>query len=102
MRELLKFGSLKERDCATVAECYRVLSPLASRCLALLGCAVTLDGATVRKDHVTSVMSRATAHGAAFSACRIPAFIEGTEGSAGLVEYKSASLVQVSSQPVRS
>jgi hypothetical protein len=45
MWELLKFRNLKERDCATVGE----------RCLALLGCAVTLDGATVRKDHVTSV-----------------------------------------------
>jgi hypothetical protein len=31
--------------------------------------------ATVRKDHMTSVTSRATVHNAAFSACQIPAFI---------------------------
>jgi hypothetical protein len=79
MRELMKFRNLKERDCATVAERYRVLPPLPSprfapQC-ALLGCVVTLDGATVRKDHVTSVTSRATVHSAAISACRIPAFI---------------------------
>jgi hypothetical protein len=61
---------------------------------------------------VTSVTSRATIHNAAFSACQIPPFVGETEGSAALVEYKysmevpveykSASLVQVSSQPVRS
>jgi hypothetical protein len=68
---------------------------------ALLGCAVTLDGTTVKKDHVTSVTSRTTIHNAAFSACQIPAFIGETEGSAAPVEYKLASLVRVSSQPVR-
>jgi hypothetical protein len=30
MQELLKFRNLEERDCATVAECYRVLPPLPS------------------------------------------------------------------------
>jgi hypothetical protein len=114
MRELLKFRNLKERDCTTVAERCRVLphlsSPRFAPHLALLGCAVTLDGATVRKAHVTSVTSRATVQGAAFTACRIQAFIGETEGSAvrvaeygsRVVEYKSASLVQVSSQPIRS
>jgi hypothetical protein len=47
---------------------------------------------------VTSVTSPATIHGAAFSACRIPAFIGETEGSAAPVEYKSASLVRVSTR----
>jgi hypothetical protein len=92
MRELLKFRNLKERDCATVAERYRVLPPLPSPRFAplrvLLGCAVTLDGATVRKDHVTSVMS---VHGAAFSACRIPAFVGETEGSAAPVKCSTSS-----------
>jgi hypothetical protein len=92
MWELMKFRNLKERDCATVVE----------RCRALLGCAVTLDSATVRKDDVTSVKSRTTIHNAAFSACQIPAFIRETVGSAFPVGYKSASLVRVSSQPVRS
>jgi hypothetical protein len=77
MRELIKFRNLKERDCATVVKRYCVLPPLPSPRSAphhaLLGCAVSLDGATVRKDHVTSVMSHATVHGAAFSACQIPA-----------------------------
>jgi hypothetical protein len=88
-----QFRNLKERDCATVTERYHVLPPLPSprfapHC-ALLGCAVKLDGATVSKDHVTSVTSRKTIHGAAFSACRIPAFIGETEGSAALaVKYE--------------
>jgi hypothetical protein len=85
----MKFRNLKERDCATVAERYRVLPPLPSRCLALLGCAITLDGTTVRKDHVTSVTSRATVHNAAFSACQIPASTGEIEGSAApVVEYE--------------
>jgi hypothetical protein len=41
--------------------------------------------ATVRKDHVTSMTSRATVHGAAFSVCQNPAFIGETEGSAAPV-----------------
>jgi hypothetical protein len=45
---------------------------------------------------VTSVTSRATVHGAAFSACRIPVFIGETEGSAAPVEYEySTSRIQV-------
>jgi hypothetical protein len=52
----------------------------------LLRCAVTLDGATVCKDHVTSVTS-CTMHSAAFSECQIPAFTRETEGSAVPVEY---------------
>jgi hypothetical protein len=93
MRGLLKFRNLKERDCATVAERYRILPPIPSPRFvphrALVGCAVTLDGPTVRKGHVTSVTSRATVHGAAFSACRIPAFVGETEGSAApVVEYE--------------
>jgi hypothetical protein len=92
MRELIKFRNLKERDCTTVAERCRVLPPLPSPRFAphreLLGCAVTLDGATVRKDHVTSVTSRATVHGAAFSVCQIPALIGETEGSAAPVKYE--------------
>jgi hypothetical protein len=51
---------------------------------------------------VTSVTSGVTVHNAEFSACQIPAFIGETEGSAAPVEYKSASLVRVSSQPVHS
>jgi hypothetical protein len=97
MRELLKFRNLKEWNCATVAERCRALPPLPFPRFALhhvlLGCTVTLDGATVRKGHVTSVMSCATIHNAAFSACQIPAFIRETEGSAAPVEYKLASLV---------
>jgi hypothetical protein len=93
MRKLLKFRNLNERDCATVAERCRVLPPLPSPSIAphheLLGCAVTLDGATVRKDHVTSQTSHATVHGAAFSACRIPAFIGETEGSTAPLEFES-------------
>jgi hypothetical protein len=93
MRELIKIRNLKERDCATVAERCRVLpllpSPRFAPHRALLGCALTLDGATVKKDHLTSVTSRATIHGAAFSACRIPAFIGEIEGSAAPVEYGS-------------
>jgi hypothetical protein len=85
MWELLKFRNLEERDCATVVERYRVLSPLSSLHV-LLGCTVTLNGATVRKDHITSVTSRATVRGAMFSACLIPAFIRETEGSAAQVE----------------
>jgi hypothetical protein len=50
MRELLKFRNLKEHYRATVAECCRTLPPLPSPRFtphrALLGCAVTLDGAT--------------------------------------------------------
>jgi hypothetical protein len=53
---------------------------------ALLGYAVTASHATVRKDHVTSVTSRTTVHGAAFSACRISALIGETEGSAAPVK----------------
>jgi hypothetical protein len=95
MGELIKFTHLKERDCPTVAECCRVLPPLPPPRFAphraLLGCAVTVDGATVRKDHVTSVMSYATVHGAAFFACWIPVFIGETEGSAApVVEYESS------------
>jgi hypothetical protein len=85
MRELIKFRNLKECDYATVAECCRVLPPLPSLCV-LLGYVVTLDGATVRKDDVTSVKSCATVHSAAFSACRIPVFITETEGIAARVE----------------
>jgi hypothetical protein len=92
MWELMKFRNLNERDCATVAERYRVFPPLPSPRFApnraLLGCAVTLDGATVRKHHVTSVTSRPTVHGAAFSACRISALIGETEGSAARVKYE--------------
>jgi hypothetical protein len=51
----------------------------------LLGYAVMLDGATIRKDHVTSVMSRATVHSTAFSACQILALTGETEGSAAPV-----------------
>jgi hypothetical protein len=93
MRKLLKFINLEECDCATVAKRCRILPPLPSPRFAphhaLLGYAITLDGATVRKDHVTSVTSRATVHGAVFSAFRIPAFIGETEGSAApVIEYK--------------
>jgi hypothetical protein len=95
MQQLLKFRNLKECDCATVAERYRVLPFLPSPCFAphraVLGCAVTLDGATVRKDHVTSVTSRATVHGAVFSTCRIPALIGETEGSAVPVKYDAVN-----------
>jgi hypothetical protein len=88
----MKFRNLKERDCATVAERYRVLPPLPFPCFAphraLLGCVTTLNGATVSKDHVTSVMSRATVHNAAFSTCQIPALIGETEGSAAPVKYE--------------
>jgi hypothetical protein len=52
MQELLKFRNLKEWDCSTVAEHCHALLPLPSPSFAphraLLGCAVTLDGATVR------------------------------------------------------
>jgi hypothetical protein len=80
MRELIKFRNLKERDYATVVERCRVLPPLPSPRFALhhvlLGCAITLDGATVRKDH----------HGTVFSAYQIPVFIGEIEGSAAPVE----------------
>jgi hypothetical protein len=49
---------------------------------------VTLDGARVRKDHVTSVTSRATIHNAVFYACQIPVFTREAEGSAVPVEYE--------------
>jgi hypothetical protein len=92
MRELLKFRNLKERDCATLAQCCRILPFFPSPCFvpyrALLGCVVTLDGATVRKDHVTSVMSGATIHNAAFSTCQITVFTGEPEGSASPVEYE--------------
>jgi hypothetical protein len=67
MREVIKFRNLKERDCATVAE----------RCRA-----------TVRKDDVTSVTSRATIHNTAFSVCQNPALTEKTEGSAAPVKVE--------------
>jgi hypothetical protein len=53
--------------------------PLASGRSVLLGYAVTTWS---RNRDVSSVMSRATVHGAAFLACLIPAFIGETEGSA--------------------
>jgi hypothetical protein len=91
MRKLLKSRNLKRRDCTTVVERCHVLPPLPSPIFAphcvLLGYTV-LGRATVRKDHMTSVTSRATIHNAAFSACHIPAFIRETEGSAVPVEYE--------------
>jgi hypothetical protein len=69
MQELIKIRNLKERDCATVAERFRVLPPLPSFRV-LLGY------------DVTSVTSRPTIHNVAFSACQIPALIRETEASA--------------------
>jgi hypothetical protein len=85
MREVIKFRNIKERDCATVAERCRVLRPL-PLFRVLLGYAVITWSPTVRKDDVTSVTSRATIHNAAFSACRILAFIGETKGSAAPVK----------------
>jgi hypothetical protein len=90
MRGLLKSRNLKERDCATVAERYRILPPLSSPRFALPSVARLRGNTGWRnsKDHVTSVTSRATAHGAAFSTCWMPGFMGETEGSAAPVKYK--------------
>jgi hypothetical protein len=86
MREVITFRNFKEHDCATVAECYRVLPPVPFphfvSLRVLLGYAVIT---WLRKDDVTSVTSRATIHNTAFLACQIPALIGETEGSAGAV-----------------
>jgi hypothetical protein len=80
MREVISFRNFKERDCATVAERYRVLPPLPfprfMSLRVLLGYAVIT---WLRKDDVTSVTSCATIHNATFSACQIRALIGETE-----------------------
>jgi hypothetical protein len=82
MREVITFRNFKERDCATVAECYHVLPPLPFPRFAslrvLLGYAVI---SWLRKDDVTSVTSCATIHNTAFLTCQIPMLIGETEGS---------------------
>jgi hypothetical protein len=100
MQELIKIRNLKERDCATVAERCRVLPPLSSLRV-LLGYAVTTGSRNKRKDHVTSVTSRATIHNAAFSACQIPVLIRETEASAVQLLVRSSS-VRSSTQLVTS
>jgi hypothetical protein len=70
MREVITFRKFKERNCATVAERYRVLPPHPSFRV-LLGYAVITWS---RNHNVSSVTSRATIH-VAFSACQITAFI---------------------------
>jgi hypothetical protein len=82
MREVITFRNFKERECATVAERYRVLPPLPLFHV-LLGYAVITWS---RNHNVSSVMSRATIHSVAFFACQIPAFIGEAEGSAVVVE----------------
>jgi hypothetical protein len=87
MREVITFRNFKEHDCATVAERYRVLPPLPFPCFASLRVLLGYAAITwLRKDDVTSVMSRATIHNAAFLACQIPSSIGETEGSAVAVE----------------
>jgi hypothetical protein len=82
MREVIKFRNLKERDCTTDAERYRVLPPHPSPLFAP-------RVARLRGKYWGA--PRATVHGAAFSACKIPALIGETEGSAALVEYQKCS-----------
>jgi hypothetical protein len=84
MREVITFRKFKERNCATLAERYRVLPPLPSFRV-LLGYAVITWS---RNHNVSSVTSRTTIHSAAFFACQIPAFIGETEGGAGVVEVE--------------
>jgi hypothetical protein len=71
----------------------RLASPPFPSLRVLLGYAVIT---WLRKDDVTSVMSCATIHNAAFSACQIPALIGETEGSAATVWVWLVELLVVS------
>jgi hypothetical protein len=88
MREVITFRKFKERDCATVAERYRVLPPLPSFRV-LLGYVVTTWS---RNHNVSSVPSRETIRNAAFFACQIPALIGEPEGSSSRSRTRSRSM----------